>query len=41
MTSASEAGKDAVEEAGSAKKQGDPLDTTTDSTTGGKGKKMP
>jgi len=34
LSSASEAGKDAVEDAG-AKKQGDPLDTTT----GGKGKK--
>jgi hypothetical protein len=40
MSSASEAGKDAVEES-SAKKQGDPLDTTTDSTTGGKAKKKP
>jgi hypothetical protein len=39
MSSASEAGKDAVEKTGSAKKQGDPLDATSDATTGGKGKK--
>ena len=40
MSTASEAGKDAVEDAG-AKKQGDPLDTATDSTTGGKAKRKP